>query len=194
MATHSSILAWRIRGMREPDELPSMGLQSQTGPKRLSSSSSSSSSINLISLGWHYSYSFSPFAIFSFKFISHSAFLGLTGSASGKELACQCRRHKRHVFKPCIRKIPWRRTWQPTPLFLPGEFHGQRSLVGYSPWHRKESDTTEKTWHACTDILPTLSTLYSDFFPSQVQWWVLARDDFLSSFLLMLFFMLSSIS
>ena len=45
----------------------------------------------------------------------------------------------------CIGKIPWRWAWQPTPLFLPGEFHGQRSLVGYSPWDRKESDRTEAT-------------------------------------------------
>ena len=37
-------------------------------------------------------------------------------------------------------KIPWRREWQPTPLFLPGESHEQRSLAGYSPWRRKESD------------------------------------------------------
>ena len=42
-----------------------------------------------------------------------------------------------------IRKILWRRKWQPTPVFLPGESHGQRSLVGYSPWGHKESDTTE---------------------------------------------------
>ena len=41
------------------------------------------------------------------------------------------------------REVPWRRKWQPTPIFLPGESHGQRSLVGYSPWGRKESDTTE---------------------------------------------------
>jgi len=39
---------------------------------------------------------------------------------------------------------PWRRTWQPTPVFLPGESHGQRILVGYSPWGRKESDMTER--------------------------------------------------
>ena len=37
-------------------------------------------------------------------------------------------------FDPCVRKIPWRREWLPTPVFLPGEFHGQRRLVGYSPW------------------------------------------------------------
>ena len=47
-------------------------------------------------------------------------------------------------FDPWVRKIPWRRKWQPTPVFFPGEFHGQRSLVGYSPWGRKESDTTEQ--------------------------------------------------
>ena len=42
-----------------------------------------------------------------------------------------------------VKKIPWRREWLPTPVFLPGESHGQRSLVGYSPWGHKESDTTE---------------------------------------------------
>ena len=43
-------------------------------------------------------------------------------------------------FDPCIVKIPWRRNWQPTPVCLSGEFHGQRSLAGYSPWGRKELD------------------------------------------------------
>ena len=47
-------------------------------------------------------------------------------------------------FDPWVGKIPWRRTWQPTPVFLPGESHGQRSLVGYGPWDRKESDMTER--------------------------------------------------
>ena len=47
-------------------------------------------------------------------------------------------------FDPWVRKIPWRRTWQPIPVFLPGESHGQRSLEGYSPWGRKESDMTER--------------------------------------------------
>ena len=53
---------------------------------------------------------------------------------SGKESACQCRRHG---FDPWVGKIPWRRKWQPTPAFLPGKSHGQRSLVSYSPWGRK---------------------------------------------------------
>ena len=49
---------------------------------------------------------------------------------------------KRCGFDPWVGKIPWRRKWQPTAVFLPGESHGQGSLVGYSPWDRKESDTT----------------------------------------------------
>ena len=49
---------------------------------------------------------------------------------------------RRRGFNPWVGKIPWRREWQPTPVLLPGKFHGQRSLVGYSPWGRKESDTT----------------------------------------------------
>ena len=50
-------------------------------------------------------------------------------------------------FDPWVRKIPWRREWQPTPVFLPGEFHGQRSLVGYSPQGHKELDTTVQLTH-----------------------------------------------
>ena len=57
--------------------------------------------------------------------------LGLPRWLSGKESACQFRRHE---FDLWIWKIPWRRKWQPTPAFLPGKFHGQRSLAGYSPW------------------------------------------------------------
>ena len=49
---------------------------------------------------------------------------------------------KRHGFDPLTRKIPWRRKWQPTPVFLPGKSCGKRSLVGYSPCGLKESDTT----------------------------------------------------
>ena len=59
---------------------------------------------------------------------------GFPGGFRGKEPACQCRRHKRWRFDPQVGEIPWRRKWQPTPVFLPGKFHGQRSLGGYSPW------------------------------------------------------------
>ena len=59
---------------------------------------------------------------------------------SDKESACQCRRHG---FHPWVRKIPWKKEWLPTPVYLPGEFHEQRSLVGYSPRGCKELDTIE---------------------------------------------------
>ena len=68
---------------------------------------------------------------------------GFPGGTSGKEPTCQCRRHKTCGLDSWVGKIPWKKAWQPTPVFLPGESHGQRSLVGYSPWGRKESDRTE---------------------------------------------------
>ena len=58
---------------------------------------------------------------------------GLPRWLSGKEPACQCRSRRRCRFDPWVRKIPWRRKWQPAPVFLPGESHGRRSLEGYSP-------------------------------------------------------------
>ena len=70
---------------------------------------------------------------------------GFPGGASGKEATCQCRRHKRRGFNPWVRKIPWRREWQPIPVFLPGESHVPRSLAGYSPWGNRELDMTEVT-------------------------------------------------
>ena len=59
--------------------------------------------------------------------------MGFPSDASGKEPSWKCRRHKRHRFYPWVGTIPWRRAWQPTPIFLPGEPSGHRSLVGYSP-------------------------------------------------------------
>ena len=72
---------------------------------------------------------------------------GFPGGAIGKEPPCRCRRYKRCGFDPWVEKIPWRRRWQPTQVFLHGESHGQRSLVSYSPLGHKESDTSEGTWH-----------------------------------------------
>ena len=66
-------------------------------------------------------------------FFPRSYFWGFPGGASGKESACQCRRYKRGGFNAWVKKIPWRRKWQPTPVFLPGKSHGQRSLAGYRP-------------------------------------------------------------
>ena len=62
---------------------------------------------------------------------------GFPGASDGQESA------RRPGFDPGIGKIPWRREWLPTPVFLPEELHGQRSLTGYSSWSHRELDTTE---------------------------------------------------
>ena len=86
---------------------------------------------------------------------------------SGKESACHCRRRRRCGFDPWVRKIPWRRKCQPTLVFLPEESHGQRSLVGYSPWGYKELDApghvcahthTHTHTHTSWAIIKTLRT------------------------------------
>jgi len=69
---------------------------------------------------------------------------GLPWWLSGKESTCQCKRHSRCRLDSWIRKIPWRRKWQPTPLFLPGKSQGQRRLEDYSPPGCKESGMTEQ--------------------------------------------------
>ena len=108
MATHSSVLAWRIPGTGEPGGLQSMGSHSRTRLKQLNSSSS-----------------------------KHSE---LPRWLSGKEFTCQWERYRRHWFDPWVGKIPWRKKWQPAPVFLPGKSHGQRRLAGYSLWCCEESD------------------------------------------------------
>ena len=69
---------------------------------------------------------------------------GSPGGSDCKESACHCRRCRRGGFDPWIGKIPWRREWLSTPVFLPGKSHGQRSLADYSPRGPKESDITEQ--------------------------------------------------
>ena len=69
---------------------------------------------------------------------------GLPRGYKGKGSACPCRRHKRCEFDPWARKLPWRRKWQPTPVFLSGKFHGQRSLADYCSGCCKELDMTER--------------------------------------------------
>ena len=89
-----------------------------------------------------------PWALFAFLYISAVCVVEISLKSlllfpwwlSGKESACQCRRHRRRGFDPWVWKIPWRKAWQP---FLPRKSHGQRRLVGYSLWGHKESGTTE---------------------------------------------------
>ena len=72
---------------------------------------------------------------------------GFPGGTRSEEPAYQSRRQKRCRFDLWVRKTSWRRKWLPTPVLLPGEFHGQRSLVGYSSCSHKESDTAERLTH-----------------------------------------------
>ena len=87
---------------------------------------------------------------------SHSMILlGFPSGTSGKEPNYQCRRCKRCVFDPWVGKIPWRRAWQPTPVFLPGEspWTLKSRVADYSPWGHKESATAEATLQSTHDII-----------------------------------------
>ena len=115
--------------------------------------------------------------------------VGFPRGTSGKESACQCRGRKRHVFDPWVRKIPWRKKWQPTSVFLPGKSHGLRILVGCSPCGCKESDRIERlhfhfhfyfrTNTSCYRGNTLLSTVFdvpltTDLFPPL---WVVGTDS-----------------
>ena len=80
------------------------------------------------------------FSFFLILFYLHYGLFGIPRWLRGKESACQ---YRRHGFSLWVRKIPWRRQWQPTPVFSAGKSCGQRTRVGYSPWDHRESNTTE---------------------------------------------------
>ena len=121
MATHSSILAWRIPWREEPDRLQSMGSQRVRH--------------DWTELNW--------------------TIQGLPWWLSGKGPTCQCRRYG---LDPWVEKIPWRRKWQPTSVYLPGESHEERSLVDYSPCGYKGSGTRYQ--------LNNNSTIFKDHVPN----------------------------
>ena len=105
-------------------------------------------------------------------FLYFSVHLFIANDTNGASLVAQMKKNlsavRRPGFNPWIGKMPWRREWLPTPVFLPGEFHGQRSLVGYSPWGCKELDMTE--WLALslfsdTNIIFNVDNVYQCSFP-----------------------------
>ena len=76
------------------------------------------------------------------------------GGSVGKESTCNARerlQYRRPRFDPWVRKIPWRRKWQPTSVFLPGKFHEQRRLAGYSPWGHKSRTWLSAKPRKCTE-------------------------------------------
>ena len=117
MATHSSILAWKISWTEDPGGLQSMGLQR-------------------VRHDWA-----TNICIYTHIYIwaSHVALVVKNPTTNAGEV-------KRHGIDPWV-KIPWRRKWQPIPVSLPGESHGQSSLVGYNSRGGKESDMTEWLTH-----------------------------------------------
>ena len=82
-----------------------------------------------------------PFHTLSYILIRSSPYYWISLVLRQQSVCLKC---WRSGFDPWVQKIPWRRKWQPTPVPLLGESHGWRSLVGYSPWGHKESDTTER--------------------------------------------------
>ena len=136
MATHSSVLAWRIPGTVEPGGLPSIGLH-RVG---------------------HY---WSDLA---------ELLKGFPRDSSCKESTCQGRRHKKTqvLSLSWVRKIPWRRAWQPTPVFLPGESHGQRSLL--VTVHRVTKRWTWLKWlSTSTELLKVPLTFNPDILFALIQ-------------------------
>ena len=97
---------------------------------------------------------------------------------SGKEFACQC---KRCGFDPWVGKILWSRKWQPTLVFLVTKFHGQKRLVGYSPWGCKESDKTEHT-HTHVHVAVSISSVQfsRSVVPDSATPWIAASQASLS--------------
>ena len=148
MAPHSSTLAWKIPWMEEPGRLWSMG---SLRVRHNWATSLSRFTFMCWRRKWQPTPVFLPGESQGQGSLVGCHLWGRTESdmmkwlSSLKEPAWQCRRHKRYGFDSWVGKIPWRWKWQPTPVFLPGESHGQWSLAGCGPQGHNESDMTEAT-------------------------------------------------
>ena len=114
------------------------------------------------------------------KAVCVDAFWGFPGASILKRIFCQCRRCR---FHPWVRKFPWRRKWQPIPVFLPGKSHRQRSLVGYRPQGCKESDTNEKLnyHHSLTNFMKLILSKLRTVGTAQSQMTVSVSNSILMS-------------
>ena len=160
MATQSSILAWKIPWTEEPGGLQSLGSQ-RVGYDW----------VTFTLLGSNWKSMISKVRPNTHILYTHVTSVGLSRWLSGKESACQSRRCKRHGFDPSVGKITWSRKWQPTPVLLPGKFHGQRSLEGNSSWNCRELDTTEPL--STQPVLLSLWILLKDL----TRWWFLIKYE-----------------
>ena len=161
MAPHSSTLAWKLLWMKEPGGLQSMGSRrvGHDWVTSLSLSCTGEGNGNPLQCSclenprdggaWWATVSGVAQSRTWLKRLSSSSsrvLQGFPGGANGsKEPVCKCRRHRRLRFDPWVGKIPWRKAWQPSPIFLPGETHGQLSVAGYGAQGHKELDKTEET-------------------------------------------------
>ena len=154
MAPHSSTLAWKILWTKEPGRLQSMGSWRvghdwATSLSRIGEGNGNPLQCSCLEnprdgrAWWAAIY----------EVAQSQTRLKWLSSSSSKEFACQCRRCE---FDHWVQKIPQRRKWQPTTVFLPGKSHGQRSLVGYSPWGCK---TRLSNW----TTPPLLSSFREDY-------------------------------
>ena len=125
MAIHSSILTWRIPRTEESSGYCPWSRKESDTTEQLTH--------------FHFSACAEDHMELRILCADVSIFLFMGFPGGGKESVCQ---YRRCGLKPWVRKIPQRRIQQPTPVFLPGKSHGQRRLVGYSPWVAKELDTT----------------------------------------------------
>ena len=144
MAPHSSTFAWKIPWMEEPGRLQSMGSLELDTTERLPFHFS----LWCIGKGNGNPLQCSCLENPRDREAWWAAIYGVAQSWTRlKQLSSssssQCRRHRRCKFDRWVEKIPWRRKWQPTLVFLPGKSCGQRNLMSYSPWGCKESDTTK---------------------------------------------------
>ena len=141
MATHSSVHAWEIPLTEEPGGLQSMRLQ-RVGGDLATKQQQQQLNIN---------HSFNQQLLYLRASLIAQLVKNLLPSwGSMQSPLVNAREARDGAFHPWVGRIPWKRKWRPPPVFLPGKFHGQRSLSTYSPWVHQESDMMHTHTHTHT--------------------------------------------